>query len=1567
MGSPPLPLLQLRFAIGQIGNPLVRDIADSYTQFISEINRMQNLLGILHDNVLVVDDMVGGLVSFDLGIDKMQQKHYEALFSLRSNLQALFFCGFEMVRTLEESLQCLIALDHERKHAFAALSHVSNRLLEIHHQISQKSAVKELVQKLFILENMFKRMVKKWIIFGNNASADLSVLEVIERVLSERHHKIRGGDMYGHGNENLIRGIERQLGGLKKLTATVNREQLRVADAVEKILKQWSNYHKENAMDPNFYAVFTSDGTFDKLVRDYAKVDRALRIEVDNLNRELMFLSNRDKAVAQVLAIARPGLDNIVAQKNNLNMMTKLGTAEVSLMFNEVEQCINKSGGDLDECLKELSGVKSDSVGKIRSYIDFATIKGQILGKQAKYAEILLKLHSHLADAERRKALRGIQSQAGAYEVKLMRLKGLKDEVQEAIKDLVGDKREVYEGLLRALEDSTKLAGNPEKIKEEREFIKKQAQYSETRAVEAMMGGAKMIMGGGLKTLVDFYGDLIRRERDDKLVNEFVFQLNLQLNENESCKGKLKKPFDGSGFDFKGEDFKVDVLDVLNNGGNYGLINNTGTAETTANPLRLTYKRGGKDVVVASHFVTNAGANPTIQLEGGVVQFLNIALSNVFGVVDEGLRAKLLDLAIDGDFKSGVNIAGAAPTDIPKANLEAADNGIAIGLNDGYDATVDATVIKQAYQDLVKTCIPVGGKHVNIINAILGRLTPPNDYKEQVRKQKDIIHAGSFAGGVVNRYVVFPADDAEREGDFARGLDIILGLLMTHAVRAMALKDMKKLEELCKMLEDPKRFAFGFQRVREKLEMTANPNTPVLIGGALVAINRQVNALQMLRSATRHRFITGNNGTNAAIAAHGRTNLDANPADLNAMLTLVPESLDAWDNAKHTGVMAVADADSIRFISRANAGTNTIADDATAELIVAQALRNHLRRDGPLATAVNNLVGAAAATPVLQNAVQAAYDGLPDELRAIFDIDGATKVLDLNDETTRYLLGVLNAIATPTDTTGGLVFLGSAKREISNVYSGGSSLSMFGGYNPMDHLKSIESVAKLNSIKHQVMHFLQRMVEADRDLSDTQRKLKMDSYRESIERSSRLAVNLAITAGNKRLREVAGNFAKGLMRRLEDEEYELRSDLLCAVDALRRSMLRDIDRNYARIKGGIETLKEDLTKEDKRNLFSKEFDEKYTLRFNDMAQVKAVMDLLSFLGSKKPKEIEVFKKSHMAHEISDVMLHVAELKDEIKNILDYVKDLLPEIQFQMGMIAYDNMASNAAISTNTIRTRLAKERADLLDKPIAEYEQLLMSAEKYKHEKCAERIKRKIESFKKIRSEPYPVLKNSSVAKLRTTTLPDIKTSVLNALELKTHAVLPEYILRLKDLSGKEEFKQEDVEQMARIMQGSVGVLDNVRKANGMIRDLFDKVLCIYSKANMMTALNFIMTSAATDACGVFKDYTDCGTFLPKLLAHLDNEASKYGLADFNQVVTESNNIINDVSTWYLETGKDPSMRGFYKTLLLDLELPTDAKVRSILNLYGAGNLETYGGLISAGGKRRSRRKKSRRRRKSRR
>src|SRR3989344_4034208 len=487
-----VPILQLRVAIGTIANSYVRDVADAYARYIGELNKVQGLLGILHDNVLVVDDMVGGMVGYDLALDRLQSRHYDVFWSLRENMQKMFFCAHEMVRVLEDSLRVLMDLDVQRKQLFSSLGYVNPRLLEIHHYISENSVVQRLVQELFMLESMFKRLVKKWIIFGNQAMADLGVMEVIEHVVAEQQ---KGGELSALGNDGLVKGILRQLPGLKKLVMVINRGQLRLSDMVGAIMGSWARYHKENAMDPNFYAVFTSDGTYDKLVADYAKVDRALRTEIENLQRELLFLGNRDKAVAQVLAVSSPKLAHLTAQKSNLHMMTKLGSKEMHVFFNEVEHCMNKSGEDLNACLKELSGAKYGSMQKIQNYIDFAKLKQALEGRVGVYTELIVKLHALMAEAVRKEAVRGAQHQAAAYEGILWRMRSLKDEVNRNIKELSAGKRGVYDGILKAME-SLNFGSDKEEIEKDKEFLKDQKALSDVRAAQMLSGGQKVITGG---------------------------------------------------------------------------------------------------------------------------------------------------------------------------------------------------------------------------------------------------------------------------------------------------------------------------------------------------------------------------------------------------------------------------------------------------------------------------------------------------------------------------------------------------------------------------------------------------------------------------------------------------------------------------------------------------------------------------------------------------------------------------------------------------------------------------------------------------------------------------------------------------------------------------------------------------------------------------------------------------------------------------------------------------------------------------------------------------------------
>lgn len=396
-----MSIVRLTAALGNVSSPLVRKTHALFSEYVRRVDLLQQLMGQLHDRIIVSNDLAVNVISDDVEVLELRKRHQRFVTELRMNLEKMYGVSFQIQELLDKWFNLINQFTTTREQLLVQLGLVVNNLLEIYKEITQNEGIRILAQNILILEKQFKQLHKDWITAGNDVSSKIAAVQMIEQVLvHSTYPSIRElSRTHSAGNDVVIKNLAANARFIDELYEAVESHRVAIAQGVRDIMAVMVQFRDENVLDTNFATVFVSDGTFEKLLKDYKKTHDAIELEIKNFQMEKEFLTKRDKVVADALLLTKPGMPELLAKRGTIRALAGLGGDEMKTVIDEISICMQKTGTELKECTNKLRGVKEKDPTKIHTYMEYAKMQSLLSNKKDFLNDLLTLLSSHLTVA----------------------------------------------------------------------------------------------------------------------------------------------------------------------------------------------------------------------------------------------------------------------------------------------------------------------------------------------------------------------------------------------------------------------------------------------------------------------------------------------------------------------------------------------------------------------------------------------------------------------------------------------------------------------------------------------------------------------------------------------------------------------------------------------------------------------------------------------------------------------------------------------------------------------------------------------------------------------------------------------------------------------------------------------------------------------------------------------------------------------------------------------------------------------------------------------------------------
>lgn len=431
-----MPYLELGVIVNQLTKEH-QEMGKAYSQFIGDLNYVQSLLVAVNNHALAMVDFATNVDSDDYEIMELRKRASDYLEKLRENSENLTVVNFTFLNLMETSLEHMHDLSSTRRAVMNKLIRASQGqvpMISLHNEVAKNQTIKSLVAAILMHENQIEALLKSWIMTYNFVTSSAGAIQtIVVQLLKDYKNVVHTGIEPG-ANKMLMEQLVKLMPQLKLVLAEMGGLAGKVSGSDYKsVAKAWANYHKLNAIDPNFSSPLISDGTFEKLTHDLSTVMGALDTEIMNLVERYAFLENRDKNLAKVMTITDPELMSLGVAKVGVQSGIGLTVDKYNITATELKECLNKSGEDLEECVRNLASVQGHDLSRTMDDIEWVKAQGLAEGNQHKYSELQQLLHAQVVNLVNEERALLMEKTQTSSELEMSALR----EVQEAIDDQI--------------------------------------------------------------------------------------------------------------------------------------------------------------------------------------------------------------------------------------------------------------------------------------------------------------------------------------------------------------------------------------------------------------------------------------------------------------------------------------------------------------------------------------------------------------------------------------------------------------------------------------------------------------------------------------------------------------------------------------------------------------------------------------------------------------------------------------------------------------------------------------------------------------------------------------------------------------------------------------------------------------------------------------------------------------------------------------------------------------------------------------------------------------------------
>lgn len=386
-------------------DPLVRKFQNPAFQFVKSLDDIQKNNKILFGGIQAINTLLGSLSDRDYEVKKLKTLHNTNWDLYKKLSNDYWVMAVDIVDCLDDGIGAMTDLGRLREMLQQEYQMKYNDELLVKKHIFDDPKYKKIAKKILDSQYKFKKLNNKRVEVVNNLLSQLSSLMALERDLIEATERSTSLDMYDTTSNSAF---------MKRITNTVKQYLTLFEDSVNKLDSYHKNlqhlqdkihdleseYRSKNETDPNFYMGYTPITSYEDMYHTANKVSRALKLEIDNLQREVHAMDSKALRNAQykdqLILQNHPRIRGLASGKKTMKDLMKIHVKDTKKMVTEITECIKKKDEEIDYCVSHLKAVQDLDFKKMQSHIDYIRAQQRSAKDKLNYSRILMACYDQL-------------------------------------------------------------------------------------------------------------------------------------------------------------------------------------------------------------------------------------------------------------------------------------------------------------------------------------------------------------------------------------------------------------------------------------------------------------------------------------------------------------------------------------------------------------------------------------------------------------------------------------------------------------------------------------------------------------------------------------------------------------------------------------------------------------------------------------------------------------------------------------------------------------------------------------------------------------------------------------------------------------------------------------------------------------------------------------------------------------------------------------------------------------------------------------------------------------------
>lgn len=449
-------MFKLKYVSQTTQDPTLTRLEDSAITYVKTLEEIQGSNKVLYAGLKAVAVLMDTLPSFDSEVSGIKKLHASSFGQTEAILRDYYLCAVDLVDVLDTEINTMSEVDRLYKMLYQryALGNMNDLLIK--NRVFNNENYKQLCSQVVMAKEKFGMLNEKRLKIVNDLVAQMNNLLALEKALVNA--SLRAGNISRYDMTFNMQHVERVVSNIKEYLHVfedalkrLGKHHSRLEYLQDSLDKLMHAYQKTHAGDPNFYTSTTPIYGYADLGKTYQKVMRALNLETENLKKEIEYMNQKERRLAQkqklvVLPQRLAGsldtemslLTSALDRRRELAMMhhpkivglaselktikDKMGKKlkQTEVWVTQIGDCIKSADEDMGRCVRHLSACQKNDLTKVQEHIEYVKLQQQLGKDKLRLSKLLLFLYRELNRIVRLRELGELDQQQAVHQKQIM-------------------------------------------------------------------------------------------------------------------------------------------------------------------------------------------------------------------------------------------------------------------------------------------------------------------------------------------------------------------------------------------------------------------------------------------------------------------------------------------------------------------------------------------------------------------------------------------------------------------------------------------------------------------------------------------------------------------------------------------------------------------------------------------------------------------------------------------------------------------------------------------------------------------------------------------------------------------------------------------------------------------------------------------------------------------------------------------------------------------------------------------------------------------------------------------